>query len=72
MALAERTWERVGERKRDRARLNESAAKLHIIYIVLSVNARLECVKMLRACTETTHILVQEGVTKRLSTSSVQ
>ena len=25
MALAERTWERVGERKRDRARLIESA-----------------------------------------------
>ena len=26
MALAERTWERVGERKRDRARLIESTA----------------------------------------------
>ena len=29
MALAERTWERVGERKRDRARLIESAAVYH-------------------------------------------
>ena len=28
MALAERTWERVGERKRDRARLIESADNL--------------------------------------------
>ena len=29
MALAERTWERVGERKRDRARLIESADKAY-------------------------------------------
>ena len=29
MALAERTWERVGERKRDRARLIESAEYLN-------------------------------------------
>ena len=31
MALAERTWERVGERKRDRARLIESAAYMYLI-----------------------------------------
>ena len=30
MALAERTWERVGERKRDRARLIESAELLDL------------------------------------------
>ena len=36
MALAERTWERVGERKRDRARLIESTGVLpmRIISIV--------------------------------------
>ena len=32
MALAERTWERVGERKRDRARLIESA---ELVYFIL-------------------------------------
>ena len=38
MALAERTWERVGERKRDRARLIESAALYHIINVSINLS----------------------------------
>ena len=36
MALAEQTWERVGERKRDRARLIESAEKSNKFKALLS------------------------------------
>ena len=36
MALAERTWERVGERKRDRARLIESAVTCTFLLYCMS------------------------------------
>ena len=36
MALAERTWERVGERKRDRTRLNESAGYHATVWLINS------------------------------------
>ena len=44
MALAEQTWERVGERKRDRARLIESAGFTwyHIVIIILQVLYNME------------------------------
>ena len=37
MALAERTWERVGERKRDRARLIESAVVVMMMEMMVVV-----------------------------------